>query len=82
MTNRKQSSLRYYNTDIVPCIGDHVHYEDDAEDLIVEELIYTDDKMTNWGLTEAGLLLRGERGARITDTLTAPDLIFVSRKKQ
>ncbi|MEI6149514.1 MAG: hypothetical protein WCS01_10490 [bacterium] len=81
MTDKTQSSLRYYKTDIPPCIGDHVRYEDHAEDLIVEEVIDTDDKMRARGVTEAGVMLRGERGGAIFDTMAAPDLEFVSRRK-
>ena len=71
MTDNTQSLLRYYNTDIPPFIGDHVRYEDHAEDLIVEEIIDTDDKMGEWGVTEVGVMLRGERGASIFDTMAA-----------
>jgi len=81
MTRDTQGSLRYYSTDIAPCVGDHVRYEDHGEDLIVEEVIDTEERMKELGLAEAGLLLRGEKGALISDTLAAPDLEFVARRK-
>ena len=81
MTKNKQSSLRYYNTDIAPFVGDHVRFEDHAEVLVVEEIVDTEDGMKDLGLTGVGLLLRGEKGASISDTLDDPELRFVSRKQ-
>ena len=67
MTMNRHDPLGYFGTDIAPCVGDHVRYEGDSEDLIVEEIVVTAEGPKISGLAEAGLATRRELSSALSN---------------
>jgi hypothetical protein len=76
-----ESHLRYRGTDLAPCLGDHLRFLDHAEDLVVDDIIDTPQKLKDWGLEEHGVMLKGEKHGLVFTSVDDPELEFVSRAK-
>jgi len=81
MNENADCVLRYFGTDIIPEPGDHVRYVDHPENLIVENVIDSPENKNEWGLTEFGVMMRGEKYGLVFDPLDNPEIEFISRKK-
>lgn len=81
MKQPDQSLLRYNGTDIAPRVGDHVRFVDHPEDLVVDDVIDSPQKLKEWGLTKHGVILKGEKHDLVFTTIDDPELEFVSRAK-
>lgn len=81
MNAKTDSDLRYFGTDIVPCVGDHVRFIDDEADSIVEDVIETPEKKKEWGLAESGIMIKWATHGLVFVSENDPELEFVSRKQ-
>jgi hypothetical protein len=73
--------LRYAGTDVAPRAGDHARFVDNPEDFVVDEVVDSQQKLADWGLTEYGVMLRTRQNALVFTRMDDPELEFVSRAK-
>ena len=75
--------LKYSNTDICPHIGDIVKFIEDDSNMVVENVIDTQEKRKKCGLEENGIMMRGEKYGLIFNQLKKnSEIVFIQRKKE
>lgn len=83
MMNSGQISLRYYQSDVAPEIGDRVRYINrENEEHVVVEVIDTASKMKAFGQAWAGILIKDTRYGLVAEDMSDPELEFISRGKK
>ena len=81
MNAKTDSDLRYFGTDIAPCVGAHVRFIDDEADSIVEDVIEAPESKKKWGLAKSGIMIEWAKRGLVFVSANDPEIEFVSRKQ-
>jgi hypothetical protein len=69
----------YHNTEVYPRIGDRVRFLHEAEVLVVEDVIDTEEQQWKWNVEQPGLMLKGGIYGRVFTKEISEDLELVER---
>jgi len=61
MNSQSNKGFAYCNADVYPHVGDLVRFLHEADVLVVEDVIDSDEKQMRWNVDEPGLMLKGGR---------------------